>query len=123
MPSKKTLVDSLQRMSDSLIESNSQHDLTKNKLKQTQDIIISERKQSAWLTEKRKEVARSLKKENYKLRNKFKVLDNSLSDLDECFCSLQEEHKQIFGSESEDEIQNSVIKIQNAYRFYKTRNN
>ena len=125
MPSKKTLVDSLQKMSNSLIESNYQHDLTKNKLKQTQDIIISERKQSAWLTEKRKEVARSLKKENNKLRNKIKVLEKSLSDLDECFCSLQEVHKQIFDSESkrEDEILNSVVKIQNAYRSYKTRNN
>ena len=80
MPSKKTLVDSLQRMSDSLIESNSQHDLTKNKLKQTQDINISERKQSAWLTEKRKEVARSLKKENTELKNKVKVYIDGKED-------------------------------------------
>tara|TARA_Y100000817_G_C16701788_1_gene475185 strand:- start:393 stop:770 length:378 start_codon:yes stop_codon:yes gene_type:complete len=124
MPSKKTLVDSLQKMSNSLVESNFQHDLTKNKLKEIQDIIISERKQSAWLTEKRKEVARSLKKENNELKNKVKVLEKSLSDLDECFRSLQEVHNQIFDSENkrEDEILNSVIKIQNAYRSYKTRN-
>ena len=123
MPSKKTLVDSLQKMSNSLVESNFQHDLTKNKLKEIQDIIISERKQSAWLTEKRKEVARSLKKENNELKNKVKVLEKSLSDLDECFRSLQEVHNQIFDSENkrEDEILNSVIKIQNAYRSYKTR--
>ena len=125
MPSKKSLVDSLQKMSNSLVESNFQHDLTKNKLKEIQDIIISERKQSAWLTEKRKEVARSLKKENNELKNKVKVLEKSLSDLDECFRSLQEVHNQIFDSENkrEDEILNSVIKIQNAYRSYKTRNN
>ena len=125
MPSKKTLVDSLQKISNSLIESNFQHDLTKNKLKEIQDIIISERKQYAWLTEKRKEVARSLKKENTELKNKVKVLEKSLSDLDECFRSLQEVHNQIFDSENkrEDEILNSVIKIQNAYRSYKTRNN
>ena len=124
MPSKKTLVDSLQKMSNSLVESNFQHDLTKNKLKEIQDIIISERKQYAWLTEKRKEVARSLKKENTELKNKVKVLEKSLSDLDECFRSLQEVHNQIFDSENkrEDEILNSVIKIQNAYRSYKTRN-
>ena len=124
MPSKKTLVDSLQKMSNSLVESNFQHDLTKNKLKEIQDIIISERKQSARLTEKRKEVARSLKKENNELKNKVKVLEKSLSDLDECFRSLQEVHNQIFDSENkrEDEILNSVIKIQNAYRSYKTRN-
>ena len=87
-------------------------------------IIISERKQSARLTEKRKEVARSLKKENNELKNKVKVLEKSLSDLDECFRSLQEVHNQIFDSENkrEDEILNSVIKIQNAYRSYKTRN-
>ena len=125
MPSKKTLVDSLQKMSNSLIESNSQHDLTKDKLKGARDIIISERKQSAWLTGKRKEVVTSLKKENNELRHKIKVLEKYLSDLDECFCSLQEVHKQIFDSENkrEDEILNSVIKIQNAYRSYKTRNN
>ena len=124
MPSKKTLVDSLQKMSNSLVESNFQHDLTKNKLKEIKDIIISERKQYAWLTEKRKEVARSLKKENTELKNKVKVLEKSLSDLDECFRSLQEVHNQIFDSENkrEDEILNSVIKIQNAYRSYKTRN-
>ena len=125
MPSKKSIVDSLQKMSNSLVESNFQHDLTKNKLKEIKGIIISERKQSAWLTEKRKEVARSLKKENTELKNKVKVLEKSLSDLDECFRSLQEVHNQIFDSENkrEDEILNSVIKIQNAYRSYKTRNN
>jgi len=124
MPSKKTLVDSLQKMSNSLVESNFQHDLTKNKLKEIKDIIISERKQYAWLTEKRREVAQSLKKENTELKNKVKVLEKSLSDLDECFRSLQEVHNQIFDSENkrEDEILNSVIKIQNAYRSYKTRN-
>ena len=125
MPSKKSLVDSLQKMSNSFVESNFQHDLTKNKLNEIKDIIISERKQYAWLTEKRKEVARSLKKENTELKNKVKVLEKSLSDLDECFRSLQEVHNQIFDSENkrEDEILNSVIKIQNAYRSYKTRNN
>ena len=125
MPSKKSIVDSLQKMSNSLVESNFQHDLTKNKLNEIKDIIISERKQYAWLTEKRKEVARSLKKENTELKNKVKVLEKSLSDLDECFRSLQEVHNQIFDSENkrEDEILNSVIKIQNAYRSYKTRNN
>ena len=125
MPSKKSIVDSLQKMSNSFVESNFQHDLTKNKLNEIKDIIISERKQYAWLTEKRKEVARSLKKENTELKNKVKVLEKSLSDLDECFRSLQEVHNQIFDSENkrEDEILNSVIKIQNAYRSYKTRNN
>ena len=124
MPSKKTLVDSLQKMSNSLVESNFQHDLTKNKLKEIQDIIISERKQYAWLTEKRKEVARSLKKDINELKNKVKVLEYAISDLDECIRSLQEVHNQIFDSENkrEDEILNSVIKIQNAYRSYKTRN-